>query len=106
MVALSATDKNLIDAGVPFLNADQRHEWTRLATYLQKELAVKDAVSVPTQVAEIGFLALSALVDILKKELRKTDSPDQEEDHLFSDLEAATHTLRFIANDLGRLSEF
>jgi hypothetical protein len=101
MVVLSAKEKWLIDAGASMLAPPQRRTWANWGTQLQAQLATANVVQIPTSVAEIALSALEALADRIKHDLEAPGLADQEEDHLFNDLEATQQTITFIARDLG-----
>jgi hypothetical protein len=101
MIALSAKEKWLVDAGASMLAPPQRREWENWAPHLQSQLATKEVVQISTVIAEIALSALAALADQIEHDLDLPGLADQEEDSLFNDLEATKHTITCIARDLG-----
>lgn len=103
MVALSAKEKWLVDAGIPFISPDQKQQWATLAPPLESQLSTAQVVQIPPHIAEIALSALSALADRIKRDLDNPLMSDQDEDSLFNDLEAAELAVAFFARELGHI---
>ena len=86
MVALSAKEKWLVDAGVSFIQPPQRQEWARWSAPLESQLLSARAVQIPISIAEIALSALSALADHIKRDLDNPVISEDDEDALFNDL--------------------
>jgi hypothetical protein len=105
MVALSAKEKWLVDAGVSFIQPPQRQEWARwpALTPLESQLLSARAVQIPISIAEIALSALSALADHIKRDLDNPVISEDDEDALFNDLEATQNAVIFFARELGHI---
>jgi hypothetical protein len=103
MVALSAKEKWLVDAGVPFVAVDQQREWEVRAPPLESQLLTTQVVQIPPNLAAIALSALSALADHIKQRLNNPTISDQDEDLLFNDLEATELAVKFYARELGHI---
>jgi hypothetical protein len=103
MVALSAKEKWLVDAGASYVPPLQRQEWARWSSALESQLLSARAVQIPVAVAEIALSALSALADHIKHDLDNPAISEDDEDALFNDLEATQGAVTFFARELGHI---
>jgi hypothetical protein len=103
MVALSAKEKWLIDAGASFIQPLQQRAWAHWSSSLENQLSSVRAVQIPVPIAEIALSALSALADHIKRDLDNPAISEDDEDGLFNDLEATQNAVTFFARELGHI---
>lgn len=103
MVALSAKEKWLVDAGASFIIPAQKQLWEKWSPQFEIQLSSAPVVQIPINVAEIALLALTALADHIKRDLDNPTISDQDEDSLFNDLQATEFAVTFFARELGHI---